>query len=281
MLLLKGGVMKMAILTKITTQKKNAERFNIFLDYGKGEEYAFSVDQDVLISFQLKKGMELDDLDISEIQFEDEIKKAFNLALNYLSYRMRSTKEVVDYLKKKEIDDPIIPDVIHKLSDYRYLNDEEFAKAYVQTQVNTTTKGPEVIKQELLEKGIDPEILSKALELFSKEEQIQTASKLITKTIPKNKKVSERHTKQKLEQTLQRKGFTWDIIQIAMEEASIEKDHDEEWLALEHHGLKAHRKYEKLEGAEYNQKMKQVLYRKGFSIEMIEAFIEQLQDGEK
>ena len=55
---------KMAVITKITTQQKNQDRFNIFMDYGKGEEYAFSVDSDVLIHFQLKKGMELDDFSI-------------------------------------------------------------------------------------------------------------------------------------------------------------------------------------------------------------------------
>lgn len=270
----------MAIIAKITTQKKNKERFNIFLDHGKGEEYAFSVDQDVLISFQLKKGMELDDLDISEIQFEDEVKKAFNLALNFLSYRMRSTKEVKDYLKKKEVDDPIIPDVIHKLAGYKYINDEEFAKAYVQTQINTTLKGPEIIKQELIEKGIEQDILLKSLELFTMDEQIEKCMKLITKTIPKNNKVSERQTKQKLEQTLQRKGFTWDVIQIAMEEATIEKKPSEEWKALEHHGMKAHRKYHTLEGWEYEQKMKQTLFRKGFELDLIEKFINQIKEGE-
>lgn len=51
----------MAIITKITTQQKNQDRFNIFMDYGKGkgEEFAFSVDSDVLIKFQLKKGWNL------------------------------------------------------------------------------------------------------------------------------------------------------------------------------------------------------------------------------
>ena len=270
----------MAIIAKITTQKKNTERFNIFLDHGKGEEYAFSVDQDILISFQLKKGMELDELDISEIQFEDEVKKAFNLALNFLSYRMRSTKEVIDYLKKKEVDEPIIPDVIHKLAEYKYINDEEFARAYVQTQINTTTKGPEVIKQELFEKGIEQDILLKSLALFTMDEQVEKAIKLISKTIPKNNKASERQTKQKIEQTLQRKGYSWDVIQIAMEEASIEKDTDEEWGALEHHGMKAHRKYDKLDGWEYEQKMKQALFRKGFDLDMIEKFITHIKDGE-
>ncbi len=272
----------MAIIAKITTQKKNTDRFNIFLDYGngKGEEYAFSVDQDILISFQLKKGMELDDLDITEIQFEDEVKKAFNMALNFLSYRMRSKKEVIDYLKKKEIDDPIIPDVIHKLAEYKYVNDKEFAKAYVQTQINTTTKGPEVIKQELFEKGIDQAILMQSLALFTMDEQIAKAIKLIAKTMPKNNKVSERQTKQKLEQTLVRKGYTWDVIQIAMEEAPTEKDTNEEWEALRHHGMKAHCKYEKLDGWEYEQKMKQALFRKGFDISLIDKLIEHIRDGE-
>lgn len=61
----------MPFITKISTQKKNTERFNIFLD----DKYAFSVDADVLVKFELKKGKELDDLDIIEIQYGDEVKK--------------------------------------------------------------------------------------------------------------------------------------------------------------------------------------------------------------
>lgn len=92
----------MPFITKISTQKKNTERFNIFLD----DKYAFSVDADVLVKFELKKGKELDDLDIIEIQYGDEVKKGFNRALDFLSYRMRSTKEVEDHLKKKETSPP-------------------------------------------------------------------------------------------------------------------------------------------------------------------------------
>lgn len=88
----------MPFITKISTQKKNTERFNIFLD----EKYAFSVDADVLVRFDLKKGKELDELDILEIQYGDDVKKAFNRAVEFLSYRMRSEKEVRDHLKKKK-----------------------------------------------------------------------------------------------------------------------------------------------------------------------------------
>ena len=55
----------MPYITKISAQKNNEERVNIFLD----EKYAFSVDLDVLVKFDLRKGKELDELDIIEIQF--------------------------------------------------------------------------------------------------------------------------------------------------------------------------------------------------------------------
>src|SRR4051812_12758228 len=141
----------MATITKITTQQKNQDRFNIFMDYGKGkgEEFAFSVDSDVLIKFQLKKGMELDDFSFMEIQYQDDIRKAYNKAIHYLSRRMRSEKEIRDYLFSKEIEEPVINEIIHKLSALKYINDEEFALAYVRTQANTTDKGPTIIKMEL------------------------------------------------------------------------------------------------------------------------------------
>ena len=85
-------------ITKITTQKKRKDRYNIFVD----EKYAFSVDEEVLLKFHLKKGMELDDLLLAEIQFHDEIQKAFTDALNYLSYQIeRSESEIRLYFKKE------------------------------------------------------------------------------------------------------------------------------------------------------------------------------------
>lgn len=63
----------MPYITKISAQKNNTERVNIFLD----EKYAFSVDLDVLVQHDLKKGKELDEADIIEIQFGDAVKKGF------------------------------------------------------------------------------------------------------------------------------------------------------------------------------------------------------------
>lgn len=64
----------MPYITKISAQKNNTERVNVFLD----EKYAFSVDLDVLVQHDLKKGKELDEADIIDIQFGDAVKKDFS-----------------------------------------------------------------------------------------------------------------------------------------------------------------------------------------------------------
>ncbi|AOH53425.1 recombination regulator RecX [Peribacillus muralis] len=256
-------------ITKITTQKKRKDRYNIFVD----EKYAFSVDEEVLLKYQLKKGTELDDLLLAEIQFHDEIQKAFTDALHYLSYRMRSESEIRLYLKKKETEEPIIKEAIYKLYSFNYLDDLEFAKAYVRTHVNGGNKGPTTLKLELKEKGIKEKLVLEAMKEYPLDLQIEHARNLAGKSIKKEKNISERALRQKVEQTLLRKGFPRDVILEALEDVTVEKDEDEQWSSLCHHAQKLERRYGNLERFEYEQKMKQALYRKGYPIELIDRFL--------
>lgn len=265
----------MAIITKITTQKQSIERFNIYLDDGQGEKYAFSVDQDILIKYNLQKGKEIDELDIQELQYGDLSKKAYNKALEFLSYRMRSIKEVAEHLTKKEFTDTIIQDVIYKLKEYNYVDDLEFATAYVRTQKQTNGKGPSVLKRELIGKGINPDLIEQALLEYKDDDQLQEATRHAEKLLKKNNKISTVQLKQKIEQHLIRKGFPYDIISKVLDEVQYEQDESEEWTALVKHAEKAQRKYQNEDPYQYKVKMKQFLYRKGFSIELIEKFLEE------
>jgi|SRR3954453_19028955 regulatory protein len=262
----------MPILTKITTQKKNKERYNIFMDEGKGEQYAFSVDEAVLIKYQLKKGMELDDLFLTEIHYEDDIRKAYNLALHYLTRRIRSEAEVRTYLLEKEIDAPIIQEVIFKLYEYQFLNDEQYAIAYVRTQMNTTDKGIILIRRELKERGISDVLIDQALTEYPYGAQVETAQKICEKIVGNNRKDSDKALKQKLEQRLVRKGFSFDIIADAIEKTQLERN-DDAMEALVYQAEKLQRKYAKDTGYEYKQKMKSALYRKGFALDQIEKYL--------
>ncbi|MEK3887628.1 recombination regulator RecX [Bacillus sp. FSL K6-3431] len=261
----------MSTITKISTQKNTSDRYNIFLD----EKFAFGVDEEVLMRFQLQKGKELTELEITQIQYEDEIRKAFNASINYLSFRMRSESEIRSHLKKKEWEEPVIHAVLLKLNDRQYIDDLAFASAYVRTQVNGGKKGPGTIKQELKQKGIAGHYIEEALSKYDGEQQIDHAIQLGNKVAKQNSSLSERSLKQKIQQYLMTKGFSSDIISIAMEEVEFEKEDDAEWEAMQAQGEKAHRKYKSFSGYEYKQKMKQVLFRKGFAIEMIDRFLQE------
>lgn len=264
--------MWMSIITKITTQQKNKERFNIFVDEGKGEKYAFSVDEAVLIKFQLKKGMELDSFFLTEIQYEDDIRKAYNMAIKYLARVMRTEHEVRSYLKEKEVENPVIQEVIIKLYEYQFLNDEQYAIAFVRTKKNTTDKGPVVIKRELSEKGVREQFIEVALKEYPLDEQIETARAICEKEVAKNKSDSELVLKQKLEQKLLRKGFSFDIIGEVTSNLEL-KSEEEVLQALQYQAEKIMKKYSHLSGFPYIQKVKMALYRKGFSLEMIEEYL--------
>lgn len=55
--------------------KRSKERFNIYIDKGQGEEYGFSVDQVILIKHGLQKGLEIDEIELGNILYNEEVQK--------------------------------------------------------------------------------------------------------------------------------------------------------------------------------------------------------------
>lgn len=266
-------------IIKITTQTKNTERFNIYIDKGNGEEYGFSVDQDVLIEFQIRKGKTYTEEELNEILYKDEIKKAFNLTLKYLSYRMRAEKEIRDYLYKKAYSEEIAGIVIEKLKQHQYVNDLEFAKAFVRSRILNSTKGPLLIKQELQQKGISEANIQESLKEFPEETQLDMAFGFAEKNAKQNKAMSDYQIKQKIGQALLAKGFSQSIVKTALAEIVIEKEEEQKFQAVSKQGEKAFKKYSStLEGWELEQKVKQYLYQRGFRSDEIEVFISRYRE---
>jgi regulatory protein len=260
-------------ITRITTQQKNKNRYNIFLD----EKYAFSVNEDTLVAHMLRKGIELDESTIDRLKAKDETNKLYGLSINLLSYRMRSEKEIVDYLKKKEAEADQIEEVMSRLKQEGYINDQEFANSFVQSRMTSSSKGPLLLKKELMEKGVDANKAIQALSIYTTEIQFEKVHKFVEKKMRSNQKKSLQQQLQTLQGTLIQKGFTAEVIQNALQEAKQDyRDQEKEQAAVVHQGLKLLQKYRgKSEGFELKQKLKAALYRKGFQFDQIEAFIDE------
>lgn len=258
-------------ISKITTQKKNKDRYNIFIK----DEYAFSVDEDVLIKYELRKGLDLSEELISEIRSEDDIQKAYNKVIHYLSYRMRSEKEVRSYLHKEEITEIQVDRIVDRLKERKLIDDLQFAEMFVRTRMNTSSKGPGLIKQELAEKGIKEEFAQIALEQFEREAQEEKALKLVEKRLRRRRKDSFQKQLDQARAALLRNGYPSDVINSVMNQVSSGKDQEAEWEALLNHGERLERRFKgKFTEYELRQKIKEGLYRQGFSIGLINEYLQ-------
>lgn len=266
----------MSKVTRIVLQKGNKHRYNIFIKDRTDERYAFSVEEETLINEGLKKGQELNQAQIEALVAKDNFHKGYNQALIYLGYRMRSTKELSQYLIDKGIEPEQIDLIIYRLKKEKILDDQAFADAYVSTKVKTTFKGPEQIKRELIQKGIGSDQIDQALMKYPEEEQVELIEKWLIKQTKKTSRHSHRQAIIKMKQQLSQKGFDQSVIERAFQSIQLKKDEEHEWRSLVYQGEKAIRRYHsKAEGYELIQKVKGALYQRGFDQGEIERFIDQ------
>lgn len=199
---------QMGIITDITQQKRDKNRYNIFVD----GEYLFSASDEIVVTCRLKIGNEINQDELKEIIYKDDLRTAMNKALFYLSRADKTVKQMSDYLARKGYNRQVIEQTVEKLKDYGYLNDQAYAKRWVKENIEQGKAGEYLIKHQLIGKGIDRETAETVLESVSEEDRIQAARLLKAKYEKRYAKYAEREKNAKLYQALARKGFSYDII---------------------------------------------------------------------
>ncbi|MGP8321197.1 MAG: regulatory protein RecX [Methanosarcinaceae archaeon] len=151
--------------------------------------------------------------------------QAMKFAMKLLSIRKRSIFEITTRLKKKEFAEDIINLVLKNLNEYKYLNDEEFAEAYINDRINFNPRGNFLIKKELREKGIAEDIIAEKIEkLLPLEKEMAMAKEATEKKLKYlNKDIDKNKIYQKLGAHLQSKGYSSDIIRDILENMLFKK----------------------------------------------------------
>lgn len=215
----------MFTITAVEPQKKNPKRFNVFLD----GEFAFGADEDLVVNQRLVPGKIIQHQVLDTLLFEAEVGKLMERMYGLFSVRQRSEKEVRDYLKnlsfkrkmknQEEISQVSIDLIIERLKQKEMLNDLEFAKAWVESRRRSKGKSVRALKVELMQKGIDREIVEEAVSrqpLASRSgsaiSEEQLAKKALEKKLKSWKKLDKNKFKQKAIEFLLRKGFDYELV---------------------------------------------------------------------
>lgn len=199
------------LITKIEKQKNNPKRYSVFLNH----EFAFGIDEIDLLYFKLKENEHLEKEKYQYILNNLLLNKAKNKALKYLGYKMRSEKQVREKLLEDEFPEIIIKKVLLMLKKYNYIDDEEYAKAFIKDKMNIKGYGAFKISYELKMQGIPEDIFKKYLEDDGFVNEQEKAIALLEKKIRRIEKIDYKE-KQKLYAYLARRGFSFDTINNAL-----------------------------------------------------------------
>ncbi|MGI6250129.1 MAG: regulatory protein RecX [Anaerolineaceae bacterium] len=152
------------VITAISNQKRNPRRVNIELD----GQFAFSLDR--LTAAWLTVGSTLSEEKAAALLRQDANESAFNNALRLLSYRSRSRKELEQYLQRKGYAPEQQAVVLERLQAEGYLDDQRFAREWVENRTAFRPRGLRMLRMEMRRKGISDNHIDAAISQASLDE---------------------------------------------------------------------------------------------------------------
>lgn len=141
--------------------------------------------------------------------FECERRLAISLAIQLLSYRIRSRREIADKLLARKISPDAIEQAIARLEAADYLDDAAFTRAWIKERIDIHGFGRLRIKNELLAKGVDRGMIESELtSAYTAENEIAQASRLAQSRLSRYDGLDAATKRRRLTQVLMRRGFS-------------------------------------------------------------------------
>lgn len=184
-------------------EKIGVNKYRIYLSNG---EVVDTYDEVILENDLLRKKT-LDSNLYNKILIETNIQKYYNACVKFINIRLRCTKEIVNYLKRKGAETEDIEIIIKKLTDKGYLNDERFVEGFIKDKLRFTSMGEYQILAELKNLNISNQIIEKKRYLMDDDIIQEKINKLIEKQIKSNKKLDNYKLRNKIYNYLLRQGY--------------------------------------------------------------------------
>ncbi|MSB17796.1 regulatory protein RecX [Finegoldia magna] len=163
--------------------------------------------------FKIHNEMIIDDELYTHLLNISKFGEAFEISLNFLSYKLRTEKEIITKLKSKKFSIEIIDEVITKLKNLDLLDDYNYSKIFINDKINLTNYSKRRIINDLYQKGIDKKIYEDYLEeVFGYNMELDKATQIVeTKINIWKEKYEGYELKNKIVTFLLQKGFSYDV----------------------------------------------------------------------
>lgn len=231
-------------------------RYEVIID---NEKYILY--EDIIINNGILLKKEISKKELDEFLKDNLFYEAYYKSLKYISIKYRIDKEIYKYLSK-DYDSNIINKVIDKLKKDGYINEVIYTKSYINDCINLKIVGPLKIKKDLIDLGVNIDIIEKELFTFNDQLIKEKVNKIINKEVKLNKNKSLYMLKNKISLKLMDLGYSREDFKYLLDDISIDED---DLYKKEYDKL-----YKKLSlkysGNELEYKIKEKMYMKGFRV---------------
>lgn len=203
------GSFFMGIITAIEQQKRNPQRVNVYLDH----RFAFGLATEVAQGLRL--GQELSTEAQSQLASQELFWQAKEQAIHFLSFRPRSVDEVERHLRAKGYDEPLTGRIIEHLRQVELVNDESFARYWVDQRESFKPRSQIALRYELQKKGVSRPVID---EVIAQVDEETTAQTLARQRSGRLAHLPYPEFRQKLGRYLQQRGFSYAIIEQVTQE---------------------------------------------------------------
>lgn len=190
-------------ITRLAVQKKNPKRINVYLD-GK---FAFGLYRDTAAWLEI--GQILSDEKIIKLLETDQKAEVLQKAVEFISYKPRTSQETRRKLQNAGYEETLIENTLSELSNNGLLNDEEYAKQWVEERARLKPRSKRMLVFELRKKGISDELIQSAVEEV---DDFRSAYEIAEKRLARYEDLPKFEFRNKLGNYLAGKGFSYDVI---------------------------------------------------------------------
>ena len=187
-------------ILSISLKEKKKNRYVITLSNNN----TFEVSEDVLIDKSLYLNKEIYKADLDKILLSESFSGIRESALVFLSYRMRSKKELYQKLVKKGYKNDMVLETISDFEKKGWLDDEKFGLAY--------SRGPIALKYKLKQFLDSEELIQQISSAIYSEIEIEEIIKKVLLRYKASVIADDERLKRKLINKLKRKGHYWQDI---------------------------------------------------------------------
>ncbi len=190
-------------VTALRYQKKNRQRVNVYLD----GQYAFGLQASIAAG--LRVGQALSSEEIAQLQHRDLAEVAYEGALGYLGYRPRSSAEVEAYLTRRKASPAVAQTVIARLAAAGLVDDDAFARYWVENRESFRPRGRRSLRFELRRKGVADAVVESVTQEI---DEADSAYRAAQDRAQRLSNLDYQVFRRRLGGFLQRRGFDYEVV---------------------------------------------------------------------